>query len=242
MLQDQIRIVLVNPSHPGNIGSAARAMKTMNLKTLYLVQPKSFPDVKASVMASGADDILTHAVVVESFDAAIADCHLVLGTTARERTLKWPTLVPREAASMIVNTVQKQKVAVVFGCEQWGLTNEQLSCCHQRIVIPTKKDFSSLNLAAAVQIISYEIYMAYLAKETTATSEELSLADAGQVSSFYQRLEYLLQAIEFSNIHRSKLLMRRIKRLFNRAHLEKVEVNILQGIMTTLYKRLGIDT
>jgi TrmH family RNA methyltransferase len=237
------RIVLVNPSHPGNIGSAARAMKTMELQTLYLVKPKSFPDKRAVAMASGADDILSKAVVVDTFEKAISDCHIVIGTTARDRTLKWPTVTPREAATQLVQKPLNQKIAIVFGCEQWGLTNAQLSCCHQRISIPTQKDFSSLNLASAVQIISYELYTAHLTYKQQSLNETLSqeeLADAKQLASFYARLEYLLKAIDFSNIHRSKLLIRRIKRLFNRVQLEKVEVNILQGIMTALYKQLGL--
>jgi tRNA (cytidine32/uridine32-2'-O)-methyltransferase len=241
MTLDQLRIVLVHPSHPGNIGAAARAMKTMGLETLYLVKPKSFPDGKAVAMASGADDILSRAVVVETFEEAINNCHFVIGTTARDRTLKWPTVSPKEAASTVMSMPSNQKIAILFGCEQWGLTNEQLSSCHLRISIPTRKDFSSLNLAAAVQIISYELYVGYLTKEHLQVDEVLEpLADAKQVQSFYQRLEYLLKAIDFSNIHRSKLLIRRVKRLFNRVQLEEVEVNILQGILTALYKRLGL--
>jgi len=244
MVLNQLRIVLVHPSHPGNIGAAARAMKTMGLNTLYLVKPKSFPDGKAVAMASGADDILSQAIVVETFEEAISDCHFIIGTTARDRTLKWPTVSPKEAASTVMQMSSNQKIAILFGCEQWGLTNEQLSACHLRISIPTQKDFSSLNLAAAVQIISYELYVAYLAKEQHLTTDEPldPLADAKQVQSFYQRLEYLLKAIDFSNIHRSKLLIRRVKRLFNRVQLEEVEVNILQGILTALYKRLGLKS
>lgn len=239
---DQLRIVLVHPSHPGNIGASARAMKTMGLKTLFLVKPKSFPDTKAMVMASGADDILSQAVVVNTFEEAINNCHFVIGTTARDRTLKWPTVTPKEAASAVMDMSSNQKIAILFGCEQWGLTNEQLSSCHLRISIPTRKDFSSLNLAAAVQIISYELYVAYLSKEQSSTIDKSlePLAETRQVQSFYQRLEYLLKAIDFSNIHRSKLLIRRIKRLFNRVQLEAIEVNILQGILTALYKRLGL--
>ena len=238
---DQIRIVLVHPSHPGNIGATARAMKTMGLKNLYLVKPKLFPDPKAIAMARSAHDILSQAVVVDTFQKAIDNCHFVIGTTARDRLLKWPTATPKQAASFVMERLSNEKIAILFGCEQWGLTNEQLSFSHLRIRIPTHKDFSSLNLASAVQIISYELYVAFLDKTQITPEKQVEpLANIGQLQSFYARLECLLQAIDFSNIHRSKLLIRRIKRLFNRIRLEAIEVNILQGILTALYKRLGL--
>jgi tRNA (cytidine32/uridine32-2'-O)-methyltransferase len=242
MIFDHVRVVLVHPSHAGNIGASARAMKTMRLNRLYLVRPKSFPDSRAVMMASGANDVLSNALVVDNFEQAIADCHWVVGTTARKRTLNWSVKTPKQAAAHIVALPKKIQIALVFGCEQWGLTNEQLIYCHQLISIPTDEIFSSLNLAAAVQIMSYELHVAYLFSQARppVSVSQAKLATTHQVSSFYQRLECLLKAIQFSNIYRSKQLIRRMKRLFNRVQLEAVEVNILQGIISTLYKRLGL--
>src|SRR3990167_617643 len=158
---DQIRIVLINTSHPGNIGSVARAMKTMGLVQLYLVSPLQYPHHKANEMAVGATDILEQAVVVETLDEAIADCALVVGTSARMRTIPWPLLTPREMAEKIKCEPKTSTIAILFGCEQSGLNNDALQRCHYHIHIPANPDYSSLNLAAAVQIIAYELRLSH---------------------------------------------------------------------------------
>ena len=152
-----IRVVLINTSHPGNIGAAARAMKTMCLKNLVLVDPKQFPHADASARASGADDILATAKVCSSLDEAIGDCSLVLGASARVRRLSWPMLDPRECAHVVMEATLENKIAILFGREHSGLTNEELSRCHYLVNIPSNSEYGSLNLAAAVQIISYEL-------------------------------------------------------------------------------------
>lgn len=160
----EIRIVLVNTSHPGNIGGVARAMKNMKFSQLHLVAPKKFPHVEADSRASGATDILENAVVHETLEQAIADCHFVVGTSARGRHIPWPVVDPRELSSIVQGAGDK-KIAVVFGREDRGLTNEELHLCHHHVHIPSNPDFSSLNLAAAVQVITYELRMADLYAE-----------------------------------------------------------------------------
>lgn len=163
MSLSNIRIVLIQTSHPGNIGAAARAMKTMGLSDLCLVNPSRFPDPQAEAMASGADDVLRQAHIVESLAEAVADCQIIIGTSARsQRTLRWVISEPRECGVLANQHSVKGKVALVFGRERTGLTNEELAFCHQLVHIPSNPDYSSLNLAAAVQIISYECRVAYL--------------------------------------------------------------------------------
>ena len=169
---DQIRIVLIRTSHPGNIGSVARAMKTMGLKQLYLVSPEQFPHDKAREMASGASDILNQAKVVSSLTEAIGHCSLVVGSSARERTIPWPLLTPREMANEIKLESPDTKVAILFGREQSGLSNEELECCHLHVQIPADPAYSSLNIAAAVQVIAYELRLALLYAKPIATWDQ----------------------------------------------------------------------
>lgn len=226
-----IRMVLVNPSHPGNIGATARAMKNMGLYELYLVQPEQFPSKEAVVRASGADDILSAAIIVPTLTDALQGCSLIYGTSARTRTLEKPTVTPRQCAAAI--TTEAIKVAIVFGRENSGLTNEELSICHQHIVIPTDEEFSSLNLASAVQVISYELRVAYLDKNSSILSKPMrNLAAAEQVIGFYEHLESVLVAIKFLDPKQPKMLMQRLQRLFNRAYLDVTEINILRGILS----------
>jgi tRNA (cytidine32/uridine32-2'-O)-methyltransferase len=233
---EKIRLVLVHPSHPGNIGAAARAMKNMGLSSLYLVSPHLFPHNEATVRASGADDILANATVVDCLDEAIASCHLVFATSARSRGLAWPTCTPRECASKISESGQ-QSVAIVFGRESSGLTNDELARCHYHVHIPTNANFSSLNLAAAVQVITYELQMASLLPMQLPKKDDLP-ATADDVAGFMQQLTALLVHIEFLDLKHPKLLLTRLRRLFNRAHLEQKEVHILRGILSTIEKRL----
>ncbi|TLY48363.1 MAG: RNA methyltransferase [Gammaproteobacteria bacterium] len=232
----QIRIVLVNTTDPGNIGATARAMKTMGLTQLYLVEPKSFPHVNASVRASNAIDVLAEAVVVDHLTAALQDCHLVFGTSTRIRELNWISLTARAAAEKIVIN-SKQKVAVVFGRERSGLTNKELQQCHFQINIPANPNYSSLNLAAAVQIICYELRMAFLI-EPKFEEKTIQLADVKMQEYFYQHLHDLLNKIEFLKPIRSQQIMDRLRRLFSRSELDINEVKILRGILSTIEKKL----
>lgn len=234
-MSPNIRIVLVGTSHPGNIGATARAMKTMGLEQLYLVAPEVFPHADASARASGADDLLARARRCESLDQALAGCRLVVGASARRRSLSWPEVDPRQCAARVVAEARGGPVAVIFGRERTGLTNEELERCHLLVHIPANPDYSSLNLAAAVQIIAYEIHRAGLAaapEPGIPTDEEQTPADAAEMAGFYQHLEKVLVELEFLNPDQPKHLMRRLKRLFNRARPDQREVNILRGILT----------
>lgn len=231
------RIVLVNTTDPGNIGAAARAMKTMGLKNLYLVAPKAFPHLSASVRASNAIDILAEARVVDNLNEALQDCSLVFGTSTRVRELNWVTLTARAAAEKIIMG-PIQEVALVFGRERCGLTNEELQHCHFQIIIPANPDYSSLNLAAAVQIVCYELRMAFLAQQKMITEKSLILADVKQQEYFYQHLQHILSKIEFLKPNRSHQIMDRLRRLFSRAELDVTEVNILRGILSAIDKKL----
>jgi tRNA (cytidine32/uridine32-2'-O)-methyltransferase len=233
----QIRIVLVNTTDPGNIGATARAMKTMGLKQLYLVEPKSFPHVNASVRASNAIDVLAEVMVVDHLATALQDCHLVFGTSTRIRELNWVSLTPRVAAEKIVIN-PKQKVAVVFGRERCGLSNKELQQCHFQINIPANPDYSSLNLAAAVQIVCYELRMAFL-HETKLEEKSIQLADVREQEYFYRHLQDLLNKIEFLKPIRSQQIMDRLRRLFSRSELDINEVKILRGILSTIEKKLA---
>jgi len=233
-----IRIVLVEPSHPGNIGGAARAMKNMGLEQLTLVSPQSFPDENASARAAGADDILASAVIVDNLQTAIHDCTWVYASSARLRSLSWPQFSPYEAASKIVAESHDSKVAVVFGRERTGLSNAELDLCQYLIHIPTNEQFSSLNLAAAVQVICYEIFSSE--HSNIAASEkntEEKLVSQEEMQRFYDHLESVLIAIDFMDPAQPKKLMRRMRRLFNRSQITEIEMNILRGILTAVGKQ-----
>lgn len=240
MNYDQIRIVLVEPSHPGNIGGVARAMKNMGLSKLVLVSPKEFPSDEASARASGADDLLDNAVVVRNLEEALTGCVHVCGTTARDRTINWPTIDPRQYAEKIVSEAGQGELAILFGRERSGLTNAELDRCQTRVAIPVDPDFPSLNLACAVQVVAYEIR--YARSSALAESEsghgmlDESVA-ADDMERFYQHLEEVLVELEFLNPAYPKKLMRRLKRLFNRAAPVENEMNILRGILTAVQDR-----
>ena len=245
MLQN-IRVVLVNTSHPGNIGGAARAMKNMGLSRLVLVDPEDFPSSEAVARASGATDILDNARVVGTLEEALAGCSVALGTSARDRRIPWPLLDPRECATTALQQVELGgEVALVFGREYAGLTNDELQRCQFHVHIPSNPEFSSLNLAAAVQVLTYEVRMAWLAAqgqptkmgklETTAmlntqpvTTDELEL--------FYGHLESTLVEIGFLDPAKPRHLMSRLRRLYGRSAISKLEMNILRGILTETQK------
>lgn len=226
------KIVLVETSHPGNIGAVARAMKNMALSELRLVKPKCFPHADATARASGADDVLRNAQVFDHLQAAIADCPLVLGASARDRTISWPSLTARECAESLVHRQPVANVALVFGRENSGLSNHELDLCHYLLRIPCNSAYSSLNLAAAVQVVSYELFVA--AGQTTVSTigdfGEEPLATAEQMEGFYEHLLQTMADIGFLHPERSKSIMRRLRRLFNRAQLDTKELDILRGI------------
>lgn len=233
---DQIRIVLVNTSHTGNMGSAARAMKTMGLTQLVLVDPQALPDDNAMALAAGASDVLANARIVSTLDEAIADCGLVIGTSARSRTLSWPMLDPREAGEKAVVEGVKHPVALVFGRERTGLTNDELQKCHYHVAIAANPEYSSLNLAMAVQTICYEVRMHWLQDRAPEVESEADYPSADQLEGFYQHLEQTLLKTGFIADDHPGQVMSKLRRLFNRARPETVELNILRGILTSVQK------
>lgn len=228
-----IRVVLVGTTHPGNIGATARAMKVMGLERLYLVSPSNFPCGEATAMASSADDILANAVVVDDFMDAIAGCPLVLGTTARLRSLPQPLFDPRSAAKKAVVEAGKHEVALVFGREKSGLNNEEVRHCHWLVNIPTSEQYSSLNLAQAVQILAYEVHLAARGGGPGETlPPDWEPVEPERLEFFFQRLEESLLAIRFLNPRQPKRLMQRLRRLYLRARPDENELNILNGIVS----------
>jgi tRNA/rRNA methyltransferase len=229
---NNIRVVLCQTSHPGNIGSAARAMKTMGLKHLYLVNPLHFPDAQATSLATGAADLLQSATVCSSLPEALAGCVLAVGLSARKRQISHELVNVREAASRAVRIAANQPIALVFGTEMSGLSNAELDCCQLLAMIPANPEYSSLNLAAAVQVMTYEIRMAITegAIEVDANAPELATNEA--VEGFYAHLEDTLIKIGYLNPNAPKKLSERIRRIYARAKLEKEEVNLLRGILT----------
>lgn len=225
-----IRIVLVETSHPGNIGAIARAMKNMGLFRLYLVKPNIFPSADATARASGADDVLVSAVICNTLTEAVADCEVVMGASARDRTIGWPTLVAQQCAEQALKDAKTNQVALVFGRENSGLTNAELDCCQYLIRIPCNKDFSSLNLAAAVQIVAYELFSRASQQPIEETAAE-PLATSAQIEGFYQHLQETLTAIDFIQSGQSNSVMRRLRRLYGRSRLSTREVDILRGIL-----------
>ncbi|ATC95899.1 tRNA (cytosine(32)/uridine(32)-2'-O)-methyltransferase TrmJ [Pseudoalteromonas tunicata] len=237
MLLNDIRVVLVNTSHTGNIGSVARAMKTMGLSKLYLVDPVNQIDSHASALAAGATDVLGNAVVVDDLAQAIADCSLVIGTSARSRTLSWPMVEPRECGQMLVDGAKKGPVALVFGRENSGLSNEELQMCHYHVCIPANPEYSSLNLAMAVQTLTYEVRMAFLQQqEKKVEVDETVYPSSQQLELFYQHLQNTLENTGFIIKQHPGLVMTKLRRLFNRARPEDGELNILRGILTSVDK------
>lgn len=236
---------MVETSHPGNIGAAARAMKNMALERLYLVNPVLFPHREAVSRSSGAEDILERAVVCDSLQQALEGCALVFGASARSlRAIPWPQVDARGCATMLAQRRDEAiEVALLFGREDAGLTNEELELCNYLVHIPTNPDYSSLNVAAAIQVLAYELYMARIGKWQGTPSNKADVpASAEEVEGFFRHLEQTLVAIGFLDPDNPRQLMRRLRRLFNRAELEKVEVNILRGILTSVMKRRGPDS
>jgi len=228
-----IRIVLVGTTHPGNIGAVARAMKNMGLTELALVDPRYFPHAEATARASGADDVLARATVHESLAAAIDDCVYVVGASARDRAIGWPCLDARDAAGRLLDESAAGNVAVVFGPEKTGLSNVDLDLCNALLSIPANPDFSSLNLAMAVQVVTYEVRAARADKRPE-YEYDAPLATSRGMEHFYTHLEKVLRDIEFLDPDNPRHLMRRLRRLFLRARPDENELNILRGILTAV--------
>ena len=229
-----IRIVLVETTHPGNIGAVARAMKNMGLDELALVKPKHFPHKDATARASGAVGVLKNALVVASLREALTDCVYVAGASARPRTIEWPSMGPRECAQRLQLESEVGSVAAVFGPEKSGLHNDDLDLCHTLLTIPTDPDFSSLNLAMAVQVLCYELRVAGTVDAGPVVESEASPATAAEMEHFYSHLEQVMTDINFLDTDNPRYLMRRLRRLFNRARPDKNEVNILRGLLTAV--------
>lgn len=239
----RFRIVLINTTHPGNIGATARAMKVMGLEKLHLVTPKVFPHADATARASGADDLLSCAHVHPDLDSALAGCSLVLGTSARLRSLSMPQMDVRKAAEAAWSEPGQADVAILFGREAYGLTNEEMQRCQQLVHIQTNPEFGSLNIAQAVQLVCYELRMAALDGGGQALPpEDWEPVDARQMELFFEHLERTLLDIRFLNPEQPKRLLMRLRRLFNRARPDQNEINILRGILAAAQRaRSGFD-
>lgn len=253
---DKIRTVLIHNTHPGNIGSAARALKNMGLSQLYLVAPKEFPSEVANKRASGAEDLLEKAVVVDTLPEALQGVHAVYGTSGRNRSLEWPVMSARAAAEHMIHehmiSEKEKEFAILFGCETHGLTNDQLHYCQAQIEIPANPLYASLNVAQAVQIISYEFRMAVLQCDTLSRSRERVAVRPGEgarpdgdetptfddLQGFYHHLEQTLVDIHFLDREKPGQMMPRLRRLFSRASPDKIELNILRGILTAIQKQV----
>jgi TrmH family RNA methyltransferase len=227
-----VRIVLARPSHPGNIGAAARAMKTMGVSDLYLVSPRKYPHADAEAMASGAADVLHGATVCDTLPQALSGCVLAIGTSTRQRDLQASLLTPEEAARQALGEAARGRVAIVFGNETFGLSKEELACCQALMTIPASAEYASLNLGAAVQVTTYVLRRAAL--EEAFAEPELDAADLADVERFYGHLEQTLIKIGFLNPNSPKRLMPKLRRLFSRTRLQKEEINILRGMLSAM--------
>ncbi|WP_394176337.1 tRNA (cytosine(32)/uridine(32)-2'-O)-methyltransferase TrmJ [Thalassotalea litorea] len=254
---ENVKIVLVNTSDCRNIGSAARAMKTMGLSNLVLVDPIEMPNGQAQALAAGATDVLANATVVSTLEEAISDCGLVVGTSARSRTLPWPMLEPRNCGAKMVEEGKQYPVALVFGRESSGLTNDELQLCHFHVAIPANPEYSSLNLAMAVQTLSYEVRMNYLddleqsRAQKVVDSPSVALAEADDAESealyplvqeterFYQHFEKALEGTGFIVPKHPGLIMTKVRRLFNRARPDGKELKMLRGILASIDKTVA---
>jgi TrmH family RNA methyltransferase len=243
-LLDNLCIVMVQTSHPGNIGAAARAMKTMGVSDLRLINPKDFNSPQTKAMASGADGILASAKIVSTLSEALADCQIVIGTSARsERSLPWPQVSARECGELVAQKLSGQKIALVFGRERTGLTNEELAQCQYLTHIPMAADYYSLNIAAAIQLYCYECAMAVNSVSTLPkvleSDEALGepLATSAQLEGFYEHLEQTLVEVRYLDPENPRLLMRRLRRLFGRTNLTQSELNVLRGMLSAFQGR-----
>ncbi len=230
-----IRIVLDQTSHGGNIGAVARAMKNMDLYHLYLVSPKDYPSEDATARSSGADDILNNAQIFSSLKDAVADCQYVIGASARARELPLPTITPREFANDTL-ALMNINIACVFGNERIGLENRQLALCNKQLIIPTQEKFSSLNLAMAVQIVCYELYTAHQSGQKHAITAKVDSATSGEKESLIDFIEELATEVKFSNPDQPKKLSVRIRQIVSKSNFTSSEVSLMRGFLKNLKK------
>ncbi len=242
MKLQNIRIVLVGTTHPGNIGAAARAMHNMSVSRMTLVDPQCPIGQIAYARASGANAVLDNRETCTDLREAIADCNLVVATSARRRSLAWPELDPAELADKLFNMDDSSQAALVFGREHSGLNNEELQLCNQMVYIPTNPDFSSLNLASAIQVLCYEIYRRQfaLAEAAPRAVDEQDLpASSAEIEGYFEHLQKVLEMSGFLNPDQPGLIMQRLRRLYLRSELSRNEINILRGMLTSVEKQRG---
>ena len=237
---DRVRIVLVRTFHPGNIGSAARSMKTMGLSDLCLVAPKDFPSPEANKMAAGAEEMLESVTIVETLEEALKDCTTIIASTARPRGYDLPELNPEQAANMLISGAETKPVALIFGPERMGLHNDDIRLAKYRVTIPANPDYSSLNMASAVQTLSYEIFKQANTKNLSLTKKDLEqtqkeLPSSEDVERLYVHIEKVLKDIKFLRPHQGETLDR-IRHFITRAEPDILEMNILRGILTAIEK------
>lgn len=248
-MESPLRIVLVGTQHPGNIGSAARAMKTMGLFELHLVKPHKFPHPEASALAAGALDVLEQVVVHDSLADALADCHFVIGTSSRRREVPLPEFMPGDAAERLCLASQTGKAALVFGCERTGLENDDLQRCHATVCIPANPDYASLNLAAAVQVLAYEYRLVLLARESQLAppseksipvhaDPDLAPATQEDMERFFVHLGVLMEQVEFHKGRSPEMVTSRLRRLYLRAGMDLREIKILRGLFSDTQRML----
>ena len=238
-LLNSVKVVLVGTTHPGNIGATARAMKNMGILDLALVEPKEFPSEVATFRSKAAKDILEKASVHTSLEEAISECELVVGTSARGRTVPWPVLNPREAAEEMHKSSLNGKVAIVFGREDRGLTNEELGLCNFHVHIPSDPEYSSLNLSQAVQILAYEIRLSYLQdRHVNKEYWDVELANNEQTERLINHMDELMQEVDFYDVENPRKLLVRVRRFFKRSKIDVMEANIFRGLFATIQKKL----
>ena len=235
---NNIKIVLIGTTHPGNIGAAARAMKTMGQSNLFLVNPKIFPSAEATARATGADDVLAKAHVVSGLKEAISDCDFIIGTTARERSIPWPTMTPRDCVNHVANE-NFRSIAILFGRESSGLSNEEIEHCNTVIKIPANAEYSSLNLAAAVQIICYEFLLLNYDNKKDQKEEIESRITSKKMEQFYEHLQQCMSDVGYYDEDNPRKLMYRVRRIFNRINLDESEYNIMRGFLSKIQNKIN---
>ena len=237
----RVRFVLARTSHPGNIGSAARAIRTMGFRRLSLVAPAEYPHMDAYKMAAGADDVLEAAERFDSLREAVAECNLVLGATARLRGVALEELNPRMAARRALDAAaQGREVALVFGNEQSGLSNDEIKLCHAAVHIPSDPGYSSLNLAQAVQVVAYELRMARLEGSPQRQGNADPPSTAAELEGFFEHLATTLHDIDFHKGRSERTIMQRLRRFFLRAAPDKRELRVLRGILADVQRSAGL--
>ena len=241
-LDKTLKFILVGTSHPGNIGASARALKNMGFQNLELVSPVNFPDESAIYRAKAAEDLLKNVVLHKDLYSAVKDCHMVIGASARNRKIPWPAATPRELPRKILEkTSKEQKVAIIFGREDRGLTNEELGLCSLHVCIPTSSVYSSLNLSHAVQIIAYEIRVYFLDKFKPHSIEErdVPLAEIEEVERLIEHFDDLMKEINFYDENNPRQLLRRVRRFFKRSNIDHMEANIFRGVFSSIQKKIN---